>query len=614
MKSYISKFFIGTALLAMGGLTSCVGDLDQLPKDPTLMLPEDIMKNPKEYIGQMMAKCYSSIAVSGQTGAGSSDISGLDNGRSCWSRAIFMLNEFTTDECHWIWPDSGVFDLVTDTWGTNNENVFGTYSRLYTHIAVCNDFLRNTAPGNEYGFEFSGEMVGIVEQFRLEARALRGLSYFYIIDLFGGAEDCWDTQKYGENPPQISRAALYTKVVADLEDVLSKFPAGQPVYGRIGKDAVEALLVKFYLNAEVFTGVPAWQMCWDHAQNIINRHGTKANNFGLAKDYLSLFCGNNDIFAPGGALPDQNEILWNIPYSYKETESYGGTSFLILAALSDKSAQTPGMLGINGQWTCMNARTQFSEIFNFSSGVSADGRTYLWQTENIDRQFNINNDEFSSFFSGYVPTKFSNVLCDATTGEMPRWNDKANNNIPRIGVYDGYDDGEEPRVTFTPEMKDGEPVLNADGTPKGTYTPAKPNYGIDATATFANTDYPVIRLAEILLSAAEAHVRGGVGSQTEALDYVNAVRSRAGVDNWNAAQLSQIDNLLDERARELYWENCRRTDLVRFNKFAGSNYNWNWKANVPGGSGIAPHMNLFPIPASVINSYPAGQFVQNPGY
>lgn len=80
------------------------------------------------------------------------------------------------------------------------------------------------------------------------------------------------------------------------------------------------------------------------------------------------------------------------------------------------------------------------------------------------------------------------------------------------------------------------------------------------------------------------------------------------------AQLSQVDNLLDERARELYWENVRRTDLVRFGKFTGTAYNWNWKANMPNGGGIAPHMDLFPIPTSVINSYPGGEYKQNPGY
>ncbi len=592
MKSSINKYILGAMALASVGFTSCVGDLDQQPKNPTQLTPDQFGKNPREYIGGAMGKCYSGIAISGQGGSGSSDISGLDNGRSCWSRAIFMLNEFTTDECTWIWKDSGVFDLCTNTWSSNNENVFGTYSRLYTHIAVCNDFIRLTRNLGDYGITVGEGENAIsqadIDQFVLEARALRGLSYFYVLDLFGNAADCWDNQLTGETPPYITRTDLFNKVTEDLEDVLVNFKESG-VYGRIGKDAVEALLAKFYLNAETWTGTAQWQKCWDHSKAVIDRHrGGGFNGTGLAMDYLSLFCANNDMFAPGGSLPAQNEILWNIPYAYQGTinidgqsqnvwltQSYGGTSFLILAALSDQNTAVPGWYGINGQWTCMHARPEFAEKFAFSNGVSTDGRTYLWLTENDG--FKMQNTDFSTYKDGYVPVKFTNVKCNPD-GTMPRWNDPATG-LPRVGVHD---------------------LSNPD------------NYGIEAFATFADTDYPVIRLAEIYLTAAEAYVRGGVGSQADALAYVNAVRNRAGMGNWNTAELN-ANNLLDERARELYWENNRRTDLVRNGMFAGGRYNWSWKNNVANGASISEHMNVFPIPTSVINSYPT-PYPQNPGY
>ncbi|MBD5356310.1 MAG: RagB/SusD family nutrient uptake outer membrane protein [Bacteroides sp.] len=592
MKSYINKYLLGAVAFAATGLVSCVSDLDQLPKNPTDLTPDQFANNPKEYIGGALGKCYSGIAVSGQGGNGSSDISGLDNGRSCWSRAIFMLNEFTTDECLWIWKDSGVFDLCTSTWSSNNENVFGTYSRLYTHIAVCNDFIRLSRNLGDYGISTGdGEnqvTQAELDQFVLEARALRDLSYFYVIDLFGNAAYAWDTQLTGEEPPYITRTELFNTVTDDLEDVLANFKESG-VYGRIGKDAVQALLAKFYLNAEVWTGTARWQECWNHCQEIINRHkGGGFEGSGLAMDYLSVFCGNNDMFAPGGSLTAQNEILWNIPYAYQGTitttdgsqqtvaltQSYGGTAFLILSALSDQTTATSGWFGINGQWTCMHARPEFSEKFNFSNGVSQDNRTWLWFTENDG--FTMANTDFSTYKNGYVPNKFTNVNCNPD-GTMPRWEDPETG-LPRVGVHD---------------------LNNPD------------NYGIDASATFPNTDYPVIRLAEIYLTAAEAYVRGNVGNQSDALDYVNVIRRRAGVGNWNAAELT-ANNLLDERARELYWENNRRTDLVRAGVFT-SRYNWSWKNNVESGAAISDHMNIFPIPSSVINSY-ASEYPQNPGY
>ena len=148
MKSYIGKFLMGAAMISLGALTSCVGDLDQMPDDPNSITPGDFSSNPKKYMGEVMAKCYSSLAVSGQGGpGGGADISGLDGGTSNWSRVIFMLNEFTTDEVSWIWPDVGVFDLCTGTWGSSNGNLYGAYGRFYTHIAVCNDFIRTVNSG-----------------------------------------------------------------------------------------------------------------------------------------------------------------------------------------------------------------------------------------------------------------------------------------------------------------------------------------------------------------------------------------------------------------------------------------------------------------------------------
>lgn len=586
MKSYINSLLIGGALLASAGImSSCVGDLDQFPKDQRVTTAADFKANPKEYLGGVLAKCYSGIAISGQTGAGSSDISGLDNGLSCWSRAIFILNEFPTDEANWIWKDAGIFDLCTSTWSSTNVNVFGTYSRLLTHIAICNDFLRLTTEESLNTFEIPVGGTGNtaisqadINQFRLEARALRDLSYYYMIDIFGNSVKCWDDQSAGEEPVPTSRKELFELVTNDLEDILKAFPDAKPVYGRIGKDAVEALLTKFYLNAEVYAGTKMYDKCIEHCDNIINRHkGGGFQGSGLTYCYHYNFCKNNHLFAPGGERADQNEILWNIPYEFRMTESYGGTSFLILAPLSDQNEAVPAWYGINGQWTCMHARPEFSEKFNFTAGQSNDMRAFLWLTENDG--FQINNTDFSTYKDGYAPIKFINVDCDPSqTGytDVNYWQDPATG-INRFGVHD---------------------FNNAT------------NYGIPADATFADTDYPVIRLAEVYLNAAEALVRSN-GDLEKARTYVNYVRERAGVPAWSTSDLSP-EKLLDERARELYWENVRRTDLVRNNKFT-SGYTWAWKNNVPDGADIPSTMNVFPIPSQVINSYSV-DYPQNPGY
>lgn len=576
MKSFINKMLAGVAVVASLSLGSCVNDLDLMPIGPDEQTEVSNMND----VAAMMAKCYSSLAVSGQGGAGSSDISGLDNGTSQYIRAIFMMNEFPTDEVAWIWQDEGVVDLVTGTWGPSNANIFGTYSRLMVHIAVCNEFIRQMNNGNYP----SGADMSVIEQFKLEARALRALSYYYMIDIFGQCSMAWDDMEYGQSPEQWSRKATFDRVVADLEAVRDAWPkdlnGSKVVYGRIGYDAVQALLCKFYLNAETWVGENKWADLWATAQDIIGRHQTGPLGNGLVPDYQALFCGNNDMFAPGGSLSGSlNEILWTVPQEYKLTESYGATTFLIAAAVTGytddpKNGYTNSLnYGLNAQWTCMHAREQFSQKFSFSGGVSEDKRTTMWATDMMGHK--MANTDFSAFTDGYLPLKFTNLLANAD-GSFP---------------HTTYEVA--PGVTME---RFGDPELN-----KTRYT---------TTAGFADTDYPMIRLADVYLMAAEASLHG-VGNAADAIKYANAVRERAGLPGVPGGVITQ-EFILDERARELYWENCRRTDLIRLgNKFCFG-YNWSWKSNVAGGASYSAHQVLMPIPTDILSVQ--ASFKQNPGY
>lgn len=125
-------------------------------------------------------------------------------------------------------------------------------------------------------------------------------------------------------------------------------------------------------------------------------------------------------------------------------------------------------------------------------------------------------------------------------------------------------------------------------------------------ATHADTDYPMFRLADAYLMYAEAVLRGGGGSRAQALAYVNQLRRRAyGNDSGNItdAQLT-LDFILDERARELFWEGHRRTDLIRFNRFAGGEYLFAWKGGVQAGRATQPCKALYPLPASELLANP----------
>jgi hypothetical protein len=177
------------------------------------------------------------------------------------------------------------------------------------------------------------------------------------------------------------------------------------------------------------------------------------------------------------------------------------------------------------------------------------------------------------------------------------------------GIFAKEDKGQEREITEPNNSAHGYGVfkfrnLLADGS-----TP--PNDGTG----FIDTDFPLFRLADAYLMYAEAVLRGATnGSSTTALNYVNALRNRSGDDPIGDITTGELnlDFILDERGRELYWEGHRRTDLIRFGKFTGSSYIWDWKGGTPEGRSIPEHLKIFPIPAADLATNPT--LLQNPGY
>ena len=122
---------------------------------------------------------------------------------------------------------------------------------------------------------------------------------------------------------------------------------------------------------------------------------------------------------------------------------------------------------------------------------------------------------------------------------------------------------------------------------------------------FVDTDFPMMRYADVLLMAAECAARG---AKIDGLTAYNQVRARAGMPAANGLALNDIIN---ERGRELYQECWRRSDLIRFGLFT-SGYNWQWKGNVKEGRDVESYRTLFPIPDS--DRLANTGLEQNPGY
>ncbi len=135
--------------------------------------------------------------------------------------------------------------------------------------------------------------------------------------------------------------------------------------------------------------------------------------------------------------------------------------------------------------------------------------------------------------------------------------------------------------------------MNADGT-------------AGKAAGFVDIDFPVFRYADVLLMAAECEAHGAA---VDGYAGFNEVRARAGLAPIATPTLQEI---LDERARELYLELWRRQDLIRADQFTTDKYIWQWKGGTHDGEAVEDYKNLFPIPNSDMMVNP--NLKQNEGY
>lgn len=529
-KKYKSILFV---FLGLALCWSCESELELQPED-NRSTADKAFEDPAAY-KQFLAKLYAGLAVSGQEGpAGNPDLQGLDEGFSQYLRLYWMMQELTTEMAVIGWNDGTIKDLHAQNWTSGNEFIRTMYSRLLYQVALTNEFLRQTTPEvlESRGVESSERTA--IEGFRAEARFLRALHYYHAIDLFGNPPFVTEEDPIGAFlPEQITRTELFDYIESELLAIEGEIPAaGANEYGRVDQAAVWMLLSKLYLNAGVYTGEDHASEALEYSRRVIN------SSYSLATDYQHLFLADND---RNGA---QSEVIFPITFDGRNTQTYGGMSFLIHAAIGGD--MDPEDFGVSSGWAGL--RTTAGLVEQFPGEAESPDQRALFFTEGQSKEIR----DLSNFRDGFAVTKFRNIT---TSGEA----------------------------------------------------------GSDETGEFVDTDFPMFRLADAYLMFAEAHLRGGGGSTVEALQLVNDLRERAYGDtsgNISENELT-LNFILEERARELYWEGHRRTDRIRFGRFSNNGI-WPWKGNVPQGSTTEAYRDLMPIPASDLGVNT--NLTQNPGY
>ena len=556
MKLKKFQIFIAAALL-LPALTSCMKDLDKGNIDPNAQSQVDIIA--------LYSKCYAGLLMEGNDG--SADFQIDDAGKSTLLRNVYNFNVLPTDEGICWWSDGGIVDIGYNQCMPGTATLRFLYYRLENNIAFCNHYL--------------GLSEAQADKTRLaEVRFIRAYNYFLMLDFFG--DPPFTTDISSESPKQAhtynanydaskaySRAELLTlgreflfnwvkteleTAEADLLDAHAKTDADAN-YGRADKASVWLLLSRLYLNAGTYLNNdgqnnPYWEQALQYAERVINSDyalftadkmssAAKGNGY---QPYDLLFMGDN------GSNGASCEAILPLLQDGKTTKGWGGSLFFVAAMWNNAMATVTG-LGAGttaNNWSGMRCRPQLIEKF------VSNAKTFLDKTTQEIRAMGI-DDRALFWGKGTDSDKRTVELGDNSSFYQGLVTTQWNNN---------YSTG---------------------GTPHDSYD--------------VDIDFFLFRVAEAYLNAAEAGLHAGKADLAK--KYIDALRNRAHAVTKSDYSLQDI---LDERAREMYFEGVRRTDLIRNNQFGGmqATYLWDYKGGFLNGGQFDKTRNVYPLPSSEI--------------
>ena len=537
--------------------TSCIGDLDVNPLNPTEMSPNQAYgASVGSYLQGLTKIYYSFINTSGLNVA--------DAGASELVRAYWSCQEVTADACKCAWSnDAWVRALNTNTWSeAQNDATYAVYCRTILGISYANEFLRSTTEDLLDSRGCDESVKAQVRAFRAETRFIRAYLYWMAMDTFGNVPFTTEESPLGGGfvPTQVPRAELFDYVVGELKAIAASgdMPAAKYDYPRADIGSVYGLLARLYLNAEVYTatefaaGTPMWAEAKAACEEVYKL------GYSLCPDYAALFRGDN-----GENAQARGEFLFAVPYDAEDTQSYGGTGYLTFAAAAatditdgtDDGFKAP--TGINNGWAGIRVPDPYVQTYFTPAAYDFEAGTYSI-TDKRGQMFNIQGQTQEM------------ALYEFVTG----W---------KCWKYNNYPHNKGPQ--------DADALKTA------------------RTKSYSDIDFPLIRLGEIHLIYAEACMH--LGAEAQALPKLKELADRAGV---TATTAITQDFLVAERARELMWEAHRRTDLIRYGMYGGNAaYSWPFKGGDSAyGQTFEKYLEIFSIPPTELAANPL--LKQNPGY
>ena len=510
-----------------------------------------------------------------------------------------VLNELTADQLitptrdGW-WYDGGKWErLHYHTWTVDDLGEAQTeWNGCFQGIMQCNLVIEDLERFTPERFGFSEAEF---DNLRAQCRALRAWFYIRLLDAFRNVPL---VTSYSDQPqtPQVEPSEIFNFIENELKDctalLVRKTGLGTNanIQGQWTQAAAAALLVRLYLNAEVYIGKPRYDDCAAYAEAILD--GTYGD-YAVADRWDAAFDWNNDTC---------DEVIFGFPASkgythwHYDADTYGWT---VPAKASQFFNDTKSGVGHNTKYAASPSYDLDGKLYDYELGMPVQNFRKYDGDVRLKLYTNLGNSRREGLFLyGYLEYDENGTTKRLRAPEQP---------------YDLYlRDAVGKFQALAPDKwpTDKTSKLQNGDHNSGWHFVKYPFYD-DNDVNQLESDYTEIRLPEIIYSLAECKLRAG--DRNGAAVLLNSVRRR----NYPAECLGEVlyspegnarldeAEMLAEWGREFFAESRRRIDLVRFGKFNTGR----WWDKTPDTDN---HTAIFPLTRTILNSNPI--LNQNPGY
>jgi len=550
MKIYKFKIQVFTLLVLLLAFIGC-DDEKFLTEDPKTFYTTDNIFSSETQVDQVLITMYSDLRQ--------------------FRTRNYQAKGFSTDVMDA--PEFRVSTTFGDYSRINPESsqFSDTYNFYYRLIANANTALY-AANLESISFESAERKAYLVAQ----ARFFRAYAHGILAELFGGVPivtEIATEPRY--DYVRETREATYQFAIDELEAILNDLPETTTQDGRIVKGAAQHYLAEFYLGLGIETSnAAAYDQAIKYASDVINggTYALMTERFGARKDepgkdvYWDLFRINNINYSDGNM-----ESIWTFQIDFDAYLAEDGESYLnypryympVYRAIVgfDGVAEDAG-----GRGVAFYKQTPYAGDLVWDESISANDQRGA--EHNIIRTIIYNDPNYPDLYGTEVPQDVIDF-----TNEGRGW------------VY---------------------PIIFKLTTDQFV--------GLDQGQNRSNLfrDEYAIRLAETILLRAEAYHRKG-DNQMAAND-LNLIRARAQCDIMVAPGDVDIDFILDERARELFGEECRWNTLLRMGGTVAVDRIREYAMHPVTPLTLTFDYNLWPIPQSAIDRNKDVKMAQNPGW